>query len=173
MTPRLSLACLALVLAGCSSHPHGVPGGPGGGPGGPRGPSPIQSETTAALDCRIKPYAVPDGSVSRDALDKGLRGAFAAADGNRDGVLEKAEITALNAARAGGCDSEPVIDWDGGGRMTYTAFAARTFTLFDRADADSDGILTAEEMKQAGRPARGGHGDPPPGGAQGPSGPPQ
>lgn len=145
---RAALAALALTLAACGHR------GPGG-PHGPGGPSPMVSETADAVDCRVKPYAAADGTVTREALDKGLRAEFAAADTNGDGVLQKAEVAALNAARTGGCDSEPVIDWDGAGRMSYAAFAARIFTLFDRVDMDGDGILTSEELQNAGRPARG------------------
>lgn len=159
---RVALAVLALTLAACGHR------GPGG-PGGPHGPSPLTSETADAVSCRIKPYAGPDGAVTRAALDEGLRKEFAAADTNGDGVLQKDEIAALNAARAGGCDGEPVIDWDGAGRMSYAAFAARIFTLFDRIDVDSDGIASAEEVQNAGRPARG-PARPPTTGAVGPGG---
>jgi hypothetical protein len=166
--PALALIVLALALAACSSRSHDGPGGPRGR----GGPSPVQAETTAAVACRIAPYAGADGAVDRAALDKGLHAAFTAADANGDGVLQKTEIAALNARRGSGCDNDPVIDWDGAGRMTYAAFAARALTLFDRADADGDGIATAEEMASAGRPPRGRAG-PPPGSAQGPGGQPQ
>ncbi len=149
---RLTLACtLLLALAACG---QGGPRGPGPHGPGARSPSPTQSENTAAVACRIAPYAGADGAVSRAALDKGLRAEFAAADADGDGVHSKAEISALNARRAAGCDGEPLIDWNGQGRMSYAAFSARIFTLFDRADIDGDGIVTREEMQTAGRPPR-------------------
>ncbi|MFT3811560.1 MAG: hypothetical protein QM698_16735 [Micropepsaceae bacterium] len=117
--------------------------------------STTSAEMTAAVNCRIKTYAGPDGSVERSALDAGLRAEFAAADTSGDGALQKNEIAALNATRGQRCDSEPVIDWEGAGRMTYTAYAARIFTLFDRADTDEDGILDVAEIEAAGRPRRG------------------
>ncbi len=157
-TLRFATAGLALALAACSSGPP---------PGqGARGPSTTSTEMTAALDCRIKTYASPDGAVARAALDKGLRAEFAAADANGDGRLQKAEIAALNAARGQSCDNEPVIDWEGSGQMTYTAFSARIFTLFDRTDSDGDGVLSPDEIAAAGRPRRGIQ--PPKGSSQGP-----
>ncbi|MET0375762.1 MAG: hypothetical protein ABW128_16085 [Rhizorhabdus sp.] len=137
-----------LLLAACG-HSGPPPGHAA------RGPSTTSSEMTAALDCRIRAYASPDGSVARAALDKGLKAEFATADANGDGGLQKAEIAALNAARGQRCDSEPVIDWEGAGRMTYAAYAARIFTLFDRTDADADGVLSADEIAATGRPRRG------------------
>lgn len=145
---RLSAITAALLLAACASH-RGPPMGQGA-----RGPSTTSTEMTAALDCRIKAYAAPDGTVARTALDAGLKAEFAAADTNGDGSLQKAEIAALNAARSQRCDSEPVIDWEGAGQMSYTAYAARIFTLFDRTDSDSDGLLSAEEIAATGRPRR-------------------
>lgn len=160
--PNLRLAAIAtaLLLAACGHREP--PMGPGS-----RGPSTTSTEMTAALDCRIRTYAAPDGTVTRAALDRGLRAEFAAADTSRDGGLQKAEIAALNAARTQRCDSEPVIDWEGAGRMTYTAYAARIFTLFDRTDADGDGVLSAEEIAATGRPRRGIQ--PPKGSSQGPT----
>lgn len=138
---RLISATLAFALSACGH----------GGPGGTRTPTPLQSENAAAFSCRILPYAAPDGTVSRTALDSGLRAAFGAADSNADGWLQKDEIGVLNKARASSCDPEPVIDWDGAGRMSYPSYAARTFTLFDRMDLDGDAMVTPEEIQAAGR----------------------
>lgn len=145
---RLAALALMMTLAACGSR------GPRG-PGGPGGPSPLQTESASAVACRIAPYADATGAVTREALDKGLRASFAAADTNGDGFLDKKEIATLNAARAGSCDPEPVIDWSGSGHMTYAAYAARTFTLFDRADRDSDGVITGEEIANIGRRLQG------------------
>mgnify|MGYP001381408173 CR=1 FL=1 len=150
---RLVLLASAFVLAACGGGGPRGPGGPGG-PGG-RGLSPAAAEMNAAVTCRIKSYAGADGAVARTALDAGLRAEFAAADISGDGGLQKDEIAALNAARSQRCDSEPLIDWEGAGRMTYTAYAARIFTLFDRADANADGVLDPAEMQAAGMPRRG------------------
>jgi hypothetical protein len=167
--PRLSLAAAMILLAACGSPSAGRPGGPGG-PGGPGSASPVQAETVASIDCRLKPYIAADGSLTRAALDEGLRKELAAADTSGDGGLQKSEIAALNAAKAAGCDAEPLIDWEGAGRMTYPTFAARAFTLFERADADGDGLATAEEIAAAGQPQRRRSGAPPadggPGGQQ-------
>lgn len=143
---RLALAALAVTLAGCGGRGPGGPGGPGG-----REASPAQTESTATIACRIAPYAAADGTVTRTALDTGLRAEFAAADTNADGALQKSEIAALNAARASSCDSEPVIDWEGAGQMSYAIYAARLFTVFDRADTDQDGVINAEELSNVGR----------------------
>lgn len=158
--PHLAVLASAVMLAACGHR--GPPPGHGA-----RGPSTTSSEMTAALDCRINAYAAPDGTVARDTLDRGLKAEFAAADTSGDGSLQKTEIAALNAARSQRCDSEPVIDWEGAGRMTYTAYAARIFTLFDRTDTDGDGLLSAEEIAAAGRPTRGIA--PPKGSSQGPA----
>ena len=147
---RLAVLATTIALAACG---HGGSRGPGGP--GTRGPSATATEMTAAVSCRIKAYAAADGTVARTALDTGLRAEFSAADTSGDGRLQKGEIAALNAVRTQRCDSEPLIDWEGAGQMTYTAYAARIFTLFDRADADEDGLLDTAEMAAAGRPRRG------------------
>ena len=144
-------AAMALALAACGQGGSRGPGGPGQMA---RPPSPAQSEALAALACRVTPYAGTDGAVTRQALDAGLRAEFTAADTDGDGVLQKPEIAAFNARRAGGCDGEALVDWHGGGRMGYAAFSARIFTLFDRADRDGDGVVSREEMHSAGRPPR-------------------
>ncbi len=119
-----------------------------------RGPSAGQAEFAASFDCAIKPYAGPDGTITRQALEDGLRAKFAAADTNGDRVLQKSEIAALNAARGAGCNSEPVIDFTGEGRMTFGEYAARSLTLFARADADEDDIVTPDEISRMTRPSR-------------------
>lgn len=145
----LALAALAALTAACSGR-----GGPDG-PGARRGPSLGQAEYAAAFACKVKPYAGPDGTIARQALEDGLKAKFAAADANGDGVLQKSEIAALNAARGASCDSEPVIDFTGEGRMTFADYAARSLTLFDRAGADADGVVTADESARLSRPPRG------------------
>ncbi|MCC6920856.1 MAG: hypothetical protein IT548_16785 [Alphaproteobacteria bacterium] len=141
MKPIAILVCASLVAA-CA--------GPRSGPGGP-GRRPF-SDGVPAAECLLKPFAAKDGSLSRAQLAEGVRGVFAAADRNGDGVLDVAETRALNESRKSSCDRSAVIDWSSTGRVGPEAFAARYLTAFERADTDDDGFVTKAEMDTAIRP---------------------
>lgn len=87
-----------------------------------------------------------DGVLTGAELDKGIKAAFAAADTDHDGWLDRAETQKLNAAKAGSCDRTPLIDWTGTGRIGIDDFAAPYRTAFQRADTDQDGIVSATEL---------------------------
>jgi hypothetical protein len=108
-------------------------------------------------------YAGPDGNVTREALEAGLRKDFDAADTNHDGVLEPDEARAVNLIRWNEDKSatSPLVDWNGDGVIDFNEFAATARALFQQLDRNGDGVLTPEEM----RPGRG-VGQNPPGGDQ-------
>lgn len=135
---------LVLLLAACASPQPRDQG---------RRPPPPPDGVPAA-ECLLKPFAGPDGALTRAALDAGIAGAFVSADADGDGRLSEAEVRRFNAARAGSCDRSPLIDWSGAGYVDRTAFAARYVTAFETADADMNGVVDAGEFARAANPGR-------------------
>ncbi|MBI1187926.1 MAG: hypothetical protein GC206_11465 [Alphaproteobacteria bacterium] len=99
-----------------------------------------------------------DGAVTRaEAL--ALREAmFDRVDANGDGYLTEAEQAAMREGRAGrrgGAGAERMeaaraeMDADGDGRLSQAEFMNGPMPLFDRADANSDGVLSAAELRAA------------------------
>lgn len=117
------------------------------------GPKPItfqQQQAASSANCLLGPYiSNADGSLSWDQLQSGLDASFAAADVNGDGALQGMEITQLNDARTGTCDTSSLIDWSGTGRIDRKTYAARYETAFGFADRERDGLVTAVEIATA------------------------
>jgi Ca2+-binding EF-hand superfamily protein len=136
-------------------HHGGGMGGPGGGPGGPGGPPEGAQLKQFDLDA--------DGKLTRDELGRALHIEFDKWDKDKDGVLNTEEARALNDERRKTPNGlSPVFDWNADGHIDFKEFANQLLSLFDRLDADSDGVLTEQEMM---RPAMG------PGGPGGPGAP--
>lgn len=139
-----------------------------------------KAEMTAALEARFARMDV-DGDGKLTPKDRELKrqqrldARFAAMDTDRNGQISKAEFTAAQEARAskraemrggGGPDGHK---WRGrphrgfgmagpGGKdavVTKADFVARGMAMFDRADANKDGFVTADEMKAARQAMRG------------------
>ena len=143
--------------------------------------------TTAAEQVFAKMDLNGDGKVTKEergALrQKRFDDRFAKLDTDRNGQVSKAEFQAQREARQekvaewrakkGGPDGPGMggrhhrggkmrggmwgVDGDKDGTITRAEFMARPLAMFDRADANKDGVVTAEEMKAA-RPGRGGWG---------------
>lgn len=140
--------------------------------------------TTAAEQMFAKMDLNGDGKVTkeeREALrQKRFDDRFAKMDADHNGQISKAEFQAQREARQekvaewraekGGPDGFRMggshhrggkmrggmwgIDGDKDGTITRAEFMARPLAMFDRADANKDGVVTADEMKAA-RPGRG------------------
>lgn len=97
----------------------------------------------------LRHYAGPDGSLTRKQLEEGLRREFDAADTNHNGVLEPDEARVVNQQRWTEDQSaiSPLQDWNGDGVIDFNEFAATVRTLFNEADRDGNGVITAEELR--------------------------
>lgn len=152
MKPSFLIPALAgaMVLSACAQS--------GPGPRGVRPPAPGEMPRevmTPAGECLLKPLAARDsGRLTRRQMDDAIRDSFGRADLNGDGALDAAEVRALNASRASTCDSTPLIDWSGTGRIGLTAYGARYRTVFAKVDLNGDGTISREEMDHVPRPIR-------------------
>ena len=134
-----------------------------------------KAELTSALDSRfVKMDVDRDGQFTqkdRDQLRQQRQEArFAAMDANKDGQISKTEFASALQARAdkraemrgpegegrkwrggrrGGGGFGPMAAARQDGVVTKAEFMAGPLAMFDRADANKDGSVTAEEMKAA------------------------
>lgn len=151
---------------------HG-PGGPRGGmlmmADANKDGTVTKAELTAALEARFaKLDANHDGKIDqadRDILrQQRLDERFAAMDTNKDGQISKAEFMAAHQGRDGEHDrmGRGGRGWGHGpgrgmgpgemnkdGVITKAEFMARPLAMFDKADTNHDGKVTADEMKAA------------------------
>lgn len=136
-----------------------------------------KAELTADLQKRFAAMDLNgDGKVTPEeraqARDKRFDARFAKMDANGDGQLSKAELKAAHEGRdrdgrrgyhgkgpgegrgMGAAGPHDRMTGEKDGVLTRDAFMARPLAMFDRADANKDGKVTAEE-RQAARPDRG------------------
>lgn len=105
-----------------------------------------------------------DGTVDQADRQARQAGMFERMDADRNGSISRAEFDAVHAKRAERRGKSGVAQRDGGrramlsaarGPLTRQAFVDRALTMFDRADADRDGTVTATERKAARESMRG------------------
>jgi len=103
-----------------------------------------------------------DGTVTRQEFDAHRSARFASLDANNDGNLTREEMGAQRAERGerghrgrrgGGMHALARADANNDGNITREEFLARPTQMFDRLDANSDGVISATERPQ--RPERG------------------
>jgi hypothetical protein len=101
-----------------------------------------------------------DGMLSRAeaaALPR-LAERFETLDANRDGQVTRDEMRAARAHARGG-NLIGLLDADGDGRVSKAEALAKAEERFNRADANRDGFLSAEELPaRHGKGHRHGHG---------------
>ena len=136
---RLAAAAALALLAGCTTHR----GPPEGGD---------QAHCEKAWHPPVEMlfrYADTDGKLTRAEMEKGLRKDFAAADTNRDGVLEADEVRAINQGRWSEeqSASSPLVDWNHDGVVDFNEFASTGRSLFDELDVKGTGVLEAKQLK--------------------------
>lgn len=89
-----------------------------------------------------------DGRVTAAEFNAGLRADFTVADANHDGVLDSAEVRAVNAARIAfeASAATPLIDWNDDSHVDFREFAAAPRALFEQIDRNGDGVLDKDEL---------------------------
>ena len=96
-----------------------------------------------------------DGKVTREEHAAGARSMFQKMDANRDGKVTASEMEAAHRAIAGSdaapdslsaADKIKAVDQDGDGVLTAAEHTSASRAMFDRMDANHDGMLTPEEM---------------------------
>lgn len=102
-----------------------------------------------------------DGLISQSeaaALPR-IANRFDQIDANRDGQVSFEELRAFHASHRGGHGKKmmKMADTDKDGKVSRAEALAAAAARFDRADADKDGFITAEEMKSARHGHRGAH----------------
>lgn len=98
-----------------------------------------------------------DGRVTRAELEESLRGQFARADLDGNGLLDARESALVNSQRfrADASSASPLQDWNQDGVISFDEFATVERSTFAARDRDEDGVVTREELRprRARRPA--------------------
>lgn len=92
-----------------------------------------------------------DGAVTRAEALAVREAAFARMDANGDGYVSQAERAATTGQRRGQRQEavRAEMDADGDGRLSRAEVMNAPMPLFDRADANGDDVLSAEELAAA------------------------
>jgi Ca2+-binding EF-hand superfamily protein len=102
-----------------------------------------------------------DGVLTRAEFDAGRAASFAQLDADNNGQLTREEMRAERGEhrrgrgghRGGGMHSLTSADANSDGNITRDEFLARPTQMFDRLDANDDGVISTTERPQ--RPERG------------------
>jgi hypothetical protein len=103
----------------------------------------------AAAQLLLRYDANNDGVITREEMDAGLKTDFTAADGNGDGCLNPAEVSAENARRLArdGSEASPLRDWNLDGCVDIREFSNTAHSYFDLADRSKDSRVTVLELR--------------------------
>jgi Ca2+-binding EF-hand superfamily protein len=99
-----------------------------------------------------------DGAVTRQEFDAGRAASFAQLDSNNDGQLTREEMRAQRGERGQrrgghrGMHHLASADANNDGNITREEFLARPNAMFDRMDANDDGVIAASERPQRDSP---------------------
>ena len=74
---------------------------------------------------------------------------FAKMDANHDGFVTEAELSGGRNVGGNAAAMIARLDSDKDGKVSLAELSARTLAMFDRADANHDGIVTPEERQAA------------------------
>ena len=144
--PRVLVALVALtvVLAACAHE--GGQGHRGHFRQGGAGDADANSGPREGLE--LKRFDLDgDGKVTKQELDGALQVEFAKCDVDHDAKLNVAETRTANEAISHLADgSSPVLDWNADGFVDFKEYATQWVALFERLDADHDGVVTQAEM---------------------------
>jgi len=146
----LVLAALSLTgsLTGCGLNPFGGSerrhmGPPGAEEAAPGDPAKAKRVPEAMALKRFN----PNGDLTKAALDDALKTEFKKSDVSGDGMLDTGETRTVNEQLRQEKNMSPVFDWNANGQIEYAEFATQWRTLFDRADRNRDGLVSADEME--------------------------
>jgi Ca2+-binding EF-hand superfamily protein len=95
-----------------------------------------------------------DGTLTRQEFDAGRAASFARLDSNSDGQLTREEMRAQRGERGQrrgghrGMHHLASADANNDGNITREEFLARPNAMFDRMDANDDGVIAASERPQ-------------------------
>lgn len=99
-----------------------------------------------------------DGAVTRAELDAARANEFARLDADRDGALTREEMRAGHqGGRGHGPGEGRSPDANNDGAVTREEFLTRPNAVFDRLDANDDGVLSTAEMAEHRGRGRDGH----------------
>lgn len=90
-----------------------------------------------------------DGKLSNAEVPEGIRRAFARLDSDGDGMLDKRELARLPRAGQPNAAFFGRLDRDGDGRLSKEEVPEALRERFDRLDANSDGVVSAQEWEMA------------------------
>jgi hypothetical protein len=137
MQSRVSFTCVvgfAITVAGCEStlapqHRH-------------------QQEQWHPATAIVEKYADKTGTVTRAAMEAGLKADFDEIDVNHDGCLNEDEVRSENQRRwqLDASTYSPLIDFKHTGCVDFQEYAETARSLFDQLDRNGDGKLTPSEM---------------------------
>jgi hypothetical protein len=90
-----------------------------------------------------------DGIVTYNEMEVGLKADLAAADDNKDGCLNTAEVSAENARRLArdGAQASPLRDWNLDGCVDIREFSNTAHSYFQLADRSKDSRVTMVELR--------------------------
>lgn len=109
--------------------------------------SPEQRAANSPSLCLLSPFVRnTDGSIDNAQVQAGIDAAFARDDLNHDGKLTYDEISIVNQARQGTCDTTSLVSWNGTGSIDRAEYGARYETAFLAADRNADGYASAAEL---------------------------
>ena len=125
-------------------RPNFGPGGPGERrPEGREGGGPQGGNAAAEMVKTLMAFDKNgDGKLSKEELPERMQGMFARGDANKDGFLSKEEIQKLAAASTGAGAGQPEERRGPGGPQ-----GMRPDPVFAALDTDSDGVISAAEIK--------------------------
>lgn len=95
-----------------------------------------------------------DGVIPKAEMEEAIALLYKGDDRNGDGFLDGAEVRVVNDRLMGEQGSTPVIDWNADGKVLLAEYASQWRTLFERSDADADGIVDARERTGRVRPRK-------------------
>jgi hypothetical protein len=149
---RRSLLLVAplLLLAACSGKP------PGPSPYTTNYRPPRDENFHGGPNTMLLKYVAPDGSLTRAAMNAGLKADFDKYDTRHTGCLDSDQVAAINAARIAEDESTatPLQDWNQDGCIDLREFSTAASSLFDQLDVNNDNVITAKEFNPRG-PAKG------------------